>query len=118
MTAYFTGEHHPHQALLPRAGFVALAADEVIGFIAGHRTQRHGCEGEVQYFYVKTAYRRQGIGTALLKLLAKWFRENDAQKVCVPVANDSPPEAKPFVEHHGAAPMRKHWYAWEDIGVV
>jgi GNAT superfamily N-acetyltransferase len=118
MTAYFNGEHHPQQALLPRIGYVALARDQVIGYIAGHRTKRHGCEGEVQYLFVAPAYRRRGIGTALFRLLAEWFREHGVHKVCVGVANDSPPEAKPFVERVGAVPLKKHWYAWEDIQVV
>ena len=55
---------------------------------------------------------------ACLRLLAEWFREQGVQKVCVGIANDSPPEAKPFVEHHGTTPLTKHWYAWEEIGPV
>ena len=73
---------------------------------------------EAFYLFVAPAYRRRGLGTALLRLLAWWFREQGVQKVCVGVANDSPPEAKPFVEHHGAARLTKHWYAWEEIGAV
>ena len=98
MAAYFDRQHHPQQALLPRVGYVALANDTVIGYIAGHRTTRHGCSGEVQYVFVAPAYRRRGIGTALLQLLAEWFQAQAAQKVCVAVAADSPPEAQPFYE--------------------
>ena len=116
MAPYLDGRHHPQQALLPRSAYVALVGDQVIGYIAGHRTTRHGCEGEVQYLYVAPAFRRRGVGTALLGRLAEWFRGHGVEKVCVGVANDSPPEAKPFVERAGAAPLKKHWYAWEDIG--
>ena len=44
MAAYFNGQHHPQQALLPRVGYVALAGDAVIGYIAGNRTTRHACQ--------------------------------------------------------------------------
>src|SRR5207244_472536 len=49
MTAYFNGRHHPQLALMPRTGYVALADEVVIGYIAGHLTTRHGCAGELQY---------------------------------------------------------------------
>jgi GNAT superfamily N-acetyltransferase len=118
MEAYFDGKHHPQHALPPRTGYVAMADDAMIGYIAGHRTNRHGCDGEVQYLFVAPRYRRRGIGSALLRLLADWFHKQGARKVCVGVADDSPTEARPFVESVGATPLKKHWYAWDDIGVV
>ena len=118
MAAYFAGEHHPQQALLPRTGYVATMNGEVIGYIAGHRTTRHGCEGEVQYLYVAPAHRRRGIGSQLLRHLAAWFQAQHERKVCVALADDSPAEARPFYERAGASPLRKYWYAWDDIGVV
>jgi len=117
MTAYFDGQHHPQQALLPRTGYVALAGGEVIGYIAGHQTTRHGCAGEVQYLFVAPAYRRRGVATGLLRLLAAWFQEQGAANVCVGVAADSP-AARPFYESVGASPIKRFWYAWEDIGVL
>jgi len=45
MAAYFEGQHHPQQALLPRVGYVAWAGAAVDGYIAGHRTHRYDCEG-------------------------------------------------------------------------
>ena len=118
MGAYFDRQHHPQQALLPRVGYVALLDGELIGYIAGHLTKRHGCAGEVQYLFVAPQYRRRGIATALLRLLAKWFEEQDARRVCVALAGDSPPEAQPFHESVGAVPLKKYWYGWDDIGVV
>lgn len=118
MAAYFDRQHHPQQALPPRVGYLALANDAVIGYIAGHRTTRHGCAGEVQYLFVAPAYRRRGVATALVRLLAEWFQAQAAQKVCVGVAADSPVEAQPFYESVGATPFKRHWYAWEDIGIV
>ncbi len=118
MAAYFAGQHHPQQALLPRVGYVALANDEVIGYIAGHRTTRHDCAAEVQYLFVSSAFRRRGIATVLLQMLAEWFQSQNAQKVCVALAGDSPAEFQPFYESVGAAPLKRYWYGWEDIGIV
>jgi GNAT superfamily N-acetyltransferase len=117
MGAYFDGRHHPHQALPPRIGYVASAADAPVGYIAGHLTTRHGCAGEVQYLFVASAYRRRGIASTLLRMLAGWFREQDAARVCVCVDADSP-AAQPFYARLGAFPLRKYWYVWEDIGVL
>jgi GNAT superfamily N-acetyltransferase len=118
MAAYFADQHHPQQALYARIGYVALVNDAIVGYIAGHRTTRHGCAGEVQYLFVAPRYRRRGIATALLRLLAKWFYSQTAAKVCVALADDSPKQAKPFYESVGATPLKKYWYAWEDIGAV
>jgi GNAT superfamily N-acetyltransferase len=120
MAAYFKREHHPQLALLPRAGHVAFAKGRMIGYIAGHLTKRHGCAGEVQYLFVAPAWRKQGIASALLQLMAKWFQENAAAKVCVCVDADSP-AAMPFYRSQGASPLAthsRHWAVWEDIGII
>lgn len=117
MAAYFAGHHHPQQALAPRAGYVALDDDRVIGYIAGHLTRRHGCEGEVQYLYVAPAHRRSRVATALLELLAGWFTREGARRVCVNVDVESP-AAAPFYRSHGAAPLSRFWYVWEDIELL
>jgi GNAT superfamily N-acetyltransferase len=117
MGAYFEGQHHPQQALPPRTGYVAIARDTVIGYIAGHHTTRYGCNGEVQYLFVAPENRRQGVATALLRLLASWFTETGVSKVCVCVDADSP-AAKPFYERVGAYPIRPFWYVWDDVRLV
>jgi GNAT superfamily N-acetyltransferase len=114
MAAYFNREHHPQQALLPRAGFVALDANAVAGYIAGHLTRRFGYNGEVQYLYVAPEYRRQGIATALLRLMGGWFHDQNASRVCVNVNVDSP-AAAPFYLSQGASVLNEYWYVWEDI---
>jgi GNAT superfamily N-acetyltransferase len=90
----------------------------IVGYIAGHRTTRNGCAGEVQYLFVSPKFRRRGIATKLLLLLAEWFQSEGAQKVCVALANDSPPEAQPFYESVDAAPLKKYWYGWKDMGTL
>lgn len=117
MSAYFEGRHHPRQALPARIGYVAVADDVVVGYIAGHETRRLSCDGEVQYLYVTPAYRRHGVGTMLLKQLAQWFHVRGAAKVCVDVNSDSPP-APPFYLACGARPIDEHWYAWADMSAV
>jgi GNAT superfamily N-acetyltransferase len=101
MAAYLYGKHHPQQALLPRVAYLALDRDTVVGYIAGHLTRRHGCDGEVQYLFVAPPYRRQGIGSALLGLLAAWFGDQGAIRICVNADLESP-AAVPFYTSQGA----------------
>ena len=117
MAAYFSGNHHPQRALLPRVGFVAIVGGEVVGYIAGHLTERYDCAGEVQYLFVALPYRRMGVATRLLGLLAGWFVAKRALKVCVNVDDDSP-AARPFYLSVSARELRPHWMAWDDIGKV
>jgi len=118
MAAYFAGRHHPQHALPARIGFVASINDEVVGYIAGHLTTRHGCNGELQYLFVSPDTRRRGIATELLRLLAGWFQAQASQRICVALAGDSPPQARPFYESVGAVPLQKNWYWWPDIAAV
>ena len=117
MTAYLEGKHHPQQALAPRAAFVALHADVVVGYIAGHLTRRHGCDGEVQYLFVGPHYRRTGVATQLLRLLARWFLQRKAEKICVNVEPDNA-VARAFYAREGATELNPFWYVWRDIGNV
>ena len=117
MTAYFSGLHHPHQALLPRIGYIVLSGEAPVGYIAGHLTTRFGYEGELQYLFVVQPYRRRGIGRRLVQELARWFVEQWATRVCVCVDADSQ-AAAPFYGSLGAKPFKPHWYAWEDIAVT
>src|SRR5579875_2345943 len=83
VASYLSGEHHPRQALLPRVAIVAEYEGEIIGFIAGHLTRRHKCEGELQWINVSASEHRKGVATGLLQHLAEWFVENGAHRVCV-----------------------------------
>jgi GNAT superfamily N-acetyltransferase len=83
---------------------VAFAEGRMIGYIAGHLTERHGCAGEVQYLFVAPAWRKQGTASTLLRLMAKWFQDNAAAKVCVCVDAGSP-AAMPFYRSRGARPL-------------
>ncbi len=117
MRAYFDGNQHPREALLPRTGFVALDGENVVGYIAGHLTRRFGYQGEVQYLYVGPQHRRQGIATELLRRMAAWFDDQNATRVCVNVNVDSP-SAAPFYLSRGASVLNQHWYTWDDISLL
>ncbi|HEX8906949.1 MAG TPA: GNAT family N-acetyltransferase [Longimicrobiaceae bacterium] len=115
MAAYLAGEHHPQQALPPRVLWMAEAEDEPVGYTAGHLTRRFGCEGELQWIYVVPEYRRAGVGSKLLAMLAAWFVDHEARRVCVDVGDEA---ARPFYRRHGAVALNRHWMVWEDVGVV
>jgi len=114
MAAYLQGTHHPQRALAPRVAYVALHDPDVAGYIAGHLTRRYDCDGEVQYLFVAPRHRRSGVGSELLRRLARWFAEQGAFRICVDVDADSP-SARPFYTGHGATRLNDHWLVWEDI---
>lgn len=117
MAAYLDGNHHPRQALPPRIAFIALVADDVVGYIAGHATTRYDCSGEVQYLYVAPGHRRSGVAQSLLREVARWFSANHIRRVCVNADLESE-GAVAFYVAQGAVPLNRHWYVWEDVTVL
>jgi GNAT superfamily N-acetyltransferase len=115
ITAYMNGTNNPQKALPPRVLYVAVDDDKIIGLIAGHLTTRLDCEGELEWIDVDTEYRRKGIASELVKILAKWFAENNARKVCVDPGNDV---ARAFYTANGAGNLNAHWMYWENIAIV
>jgi GNAT superfamily N-acetyltransferase len=80
-------------------------------------TERFECQGEIQYLYVAPAHRRLGVARNLFRLLAAWFGEHHALRVCVNVDIDSP-GALPFYLSVSATDLRPHWMEWRDITSV
>lgn len=115
VTRYMNVENHPQKALAPRILYVAVENDKIVGFIAGHLTQRLECEGELQWIDITSANRRKGIATELVRMLAAWFVEQKALKVCVDPGNDN---ARKFYAALGAENLDAHWMYWKDIGVL
>lgn len=120
---YLAGEHHPGHALDARVGYVALkvygdsiqgGAEVVAGYIAGHLSTRFGCDGELQYLWVDPAYRRTGLASTLLAMLAQWFADHDARSVCVDVVPENQ-RARAFYAAHGASPLNPNWLVFHDI---
>jgi ribosomal protein S18 acetylase RimI-like enzyme len=117
ISGYLDGEIHPQHALKPRVIYVASEGDSLVGFIAGHLTRRHGCDGELEWINVIPERRASGIAAELLRLSAAWFVEHQALRICVDVdpANTA---AQRFYRRHGAETLKPHWLVWNDIKVV
>lgn len=112
ITGYMEGRLHPQKALAPRILFVASHDSEIIGFVAGHLTRRFDCQGELEWIDVIQERRRQGIGSEMVRILAKWFAEKDARRVCVDPGN---PAARQFYARLNAQNLNQHWMFWPDI---
>lgn len=117
MARYLDGVHHPQKALLPRVGYVATVEESLVGYIAGHQTKRYDCDGELQYLYVVPEYRRSGIGSELLRLLARWFALRGIGRVCVGVDEDNA-VARSFFVRYGAEQLDIAFLVWPDIRQV
>lgn len=111
ITGYLNGTLHPQQSLTPRVLYVALDGVATVGFIAGHLTRRSGCDGELEWINVVPDHRGTGIAAVLLRLLATWFQQHNALRVCV----DPDEQARAFYSRHGAIALNKHWMVWTDI---
>ena len=117
ITGYLNGEHNPQRALPPRSCYVAVGESSVIAFVAGHLTRRHSCDGELQWINVIPERRGAGIASELLRLLAGWFVEQKAFRICVNV-DPSNAVARAFYIRHGAEKLNDHWLVWNDIRKV
>jgi GNAT superfamily N-acetyltransferase len=117
ISAYMTGESNPRDALPDRVVFVAVDNAIVVGLVAGHRTRRFGCEGELEWISVRPEYRSQGIASGLLLRLAQWVTSVRAKRVCVDVQPDND-LARRFYARHGARNLKPSWMVWDDISLV
>ena len=116
LAGYVAGTYHPSWSLSERLIIVAEQDDQIVGFIAGHRSRRMGCTGELQWMFVLPHWQRRGIGAALLRPLATWFIEQGSRTVII----DAPPENpyRAFYLKHGAVALDAYWLYWKDIGDV
>lgn len=117
ISGYMDCKLHPRLALMPRVSYVALEGDSLVGFIAGHLTQRHQCDGELEWINVVPEHRGSGIAFELLRLLATWFVEQKALRICVDV-DPANATARRFYMRHGAQDLKPHWLVWNDIHTV
>ncbi|MBS1530647.1 MAG: GNAT family N-acetyltransferase [Bacteroidetes bacterium] len=112
---YMEGITNPQKALAPRVVYVAADCNKIVGWVAGHLTRRLGCDGELQWIDIDTDYRRKGIASELVKMLAKWFSEQNANRICVDPGND---DSRKFYAANGAGNLNQHWMYWEDITAI
>jgi GNAT superfamily N-acetyltransferase len=112
---YLRGEQSPGQALPERAAVAAVEGTRLLGFAAGHRTRRFGCDGELQWVHVVESSRGQGIAVRLIREIGAWFVEQGARRICVNVEPDNL-AARQLYQRCGAEPLagRSHWMIWED----
>jgi ribosomal protein S18 acetylase RimI-like enzyme len=96
---------------------VAVKESAITAFAAGHLTTRHGCDGELQWINVVPAFRGTGVGSALLRVLARWFVEQEAFRICVDV-DPTNTAARDFYIRNGAEELGKHWMVWDDIAAI
>ena len=111
--AYMAVEQSPQHALPARAVFVAMDDGQVVGFVAGHRTRRYGCDGELEWINVVPERRGHGIAGRLLGVMAGWFVEQGAFRVCVDVEPKNT-AAQGLYARYGAERLNPHWMVWED----
>lgn len=114
ISGYYNGIYSPQKALPQRVIIIAIENSEVIGFIAGHLTRRYDCDGELQWLDTIPAHRGMGVATNLFRLLAKWFVQNNAKRICVNCAPDNL-VALNFYKKNGAVPLNDHWLVWSEI---
>lgn len=112
ITGYLKLTHHPQKALQQRVIFVAEDDATIVGFIAGHLTERFNCDGELEWINVIEEYRNKGIGFKLICVLNRWFIKHNAFKICVDPSNEL---ARKFYKKHSAEDLNKHWMFWRDI---
>jgi ribosomal protein S18 acetylase RimI-like enzyme len=115
--AYLREESHPAFGLSPRAGFVCCDGEHIVGLIAGHLTTRFGCEGELQWISVRPECRGRGAASRLFRLLAEWFIDHQARRICVDV-EPSNSVARAFYRSMGAREFKPYWMIWNDIGAA
>ena len=111
---YLEGTHSPRQALPERAVWVALGEDRVIGLVAGHRTCRFECDGELQWIDVAREFRGRGIADRRVGTMLSWFRQRNLYRVCVNVASENA-IARNLYAKHGAVPKSAGWMEWRDL---
>jgi len=117
ISRYLNCELHPEQVLMPRVSYVALEAESLVGFIAGHLTRRYACDGELEWINVIPECRGSAVASELLRLLAAWFAEQKASRICVDVEPNNT-TARRFYKRYGADDLNEHWLVWNDIKVV
>ena len=109
--AYMRKEHHPRDAKDPRIVYIAISDGEVVGFVAGHLTERLGLAGELQSIYVLPEHQGRGLGTQLVIALAKGFKKWEAKEVCVDHKNGS----EGFYIKLGARFNDHGWLVWDNF---
>ncbi len=111
---YFNGES-PASSKPERIVFKVVKDGQIVGFIAGHLTNRHK-DSEIQNFYLLKEDQRKGIGSNLLKSLIPWLISHGAKSLCVGIFPENPYQA--FYLKYGGAYLNPHWIFWDDLPLL
>lgn len=93
--------------------FVAVDDAVVVGFAAGHRTRRYGCDGELQWINVIPERRGEGIAGLLMVRMGEWFVAQNLRRICVDVEPQNQ-VARSLYSRCGAEPFKPYWMVWQD----
>ncbi len=107
------GKYLPEEVAQDRTILIAEDDGAPMGFVAGHRTRRFGCDGELQWVNVARESRGRGIGAILVRKIGFWFLEQGARRICVDVEPDNA-VARALYSRCGAKPFKPCWMIWED----
>lgn len=116
MLGYLLGSYSPSFALADREVLVAKVENRFAGYVAGHRTTRYDCEGELQWLNVAEQYRGSGMADELMRQMLDWFRSKSIFRVCVNVEPANAAARKVYMRH-GATELNEHWLVWKDLSV-
>lgn len=114
---YKNCDFNPYQALPHRVFYVATASNSIVGFIAGHLTNRSDYFGQIQWLSVLPEFRRNGIASELLSILASWFVKHGSLSVSVDVDPDNK-DFQSFYKSRHAESLNNYWLYWDDIRVA
>ena len=106
----------PQQALPARTAFVAVGGGDLVGFVAGHKTRRFGCEGELQGINGVKEKCSLGVADRLMTEIGAWFatQGHDAFEKRRSFERDS----TQTYTRCGAQILNEHWMAREDARVM
>jgi GNAT superfamily N-acetyltransferase len=111
--AYLRWDYSPEQAQTARGFFVAADETTIVGFVAGHRTRRYDCDGELEWINVLPERRGEGIAGQLMVRMGEWFVSEGLKRICVDVEPKNA-VARALYARHGAEPFKPYWMIWED----
>lgn len=109
---YFNGRS-PASAKPERIVYKAVTDGKIVGYIAGHLTNRFDKDAEIQSFYVLKDEQRQGIGSKLFENLLNWLVTKKATSLCVGIGSENPYRA--FYIRYGGEYLNPHWIYWDNI---
>jgi GNAT superfamily N-acetyltransferase len=109
---YFNGTS-PASSKPPRIILKAVTDGTIIGYIAGHPTNRYSLDAEIQSFYILKEYQRNGTGKQLLKKFVEWLLTQPAKNLCAGIKPENKYQA--FYLKYGGKHLNEHWIYWDDM---